>query len=173
MTPRRDWGSLFHRAPEKEIDEEIAYHIDRRTQESIAAGMEPAAARAEAMRRFGYVSGVRSETLRIDRALARRATVGELVQSLMREARVAVRSLRRSTAFTLTAIACIALGIGVTTTIFSAVDAILIRPLPYPDADHLVAVYAQNVPRNYHGTNISYKDYASWRDENQSFAALD
>src|SRR3954471_18490984 len=133
MTPRRHRAWFFHRAPEQEIDEEIAYHIERRTQEFIATGMEPAAARAEAMRRFGYVSDVRAETLRIDRAQARRASLRELADSLMRESRVAVRSLRRSPAFTLTAVVCIALGIAVTTTIFSAVDAILIRPLPYPD----------------------------------------
>jgi hypothetical protein len=94
------------------------------------------------------------------------------LQALIRDVRVAVRALRKSAGFTLTAMVCIALGICVTTTIFSAVDAILFRPLPYPDADRLVAVYSQNVALGYHGTNISYNDYASWRDENQSFASL-
>jgi putative ABC transport system permease protein len=83
-----------------------------------------------------------------------------------------MRALRHAPGFTLAATTCIALGICATTTTFSAVDAILIRPLPYPDADRLVAVYNQNIPRGYHGTNISYKDYASWRDLNRSFSAL-
>src|SRR5690242_15047971 len=172
MTTRRPRTSFFRRAPEKEIDEEIAFHIDRRTQEYKDAGMDPAVARAEAMRRFGYVLDVRAETLRIDRAQARRETLAELLRSIARDARVALRALRHSPGFTSAATACIALGICATTTTFSAVDAILLRPLPYPDADHLVAVYSQNVPRGYHGSNISYKDYASWRDLNRSFTAL-
>ena len=172
MTSRRARTSFFRRTPEKEIDEEIAYHIDRRTQEYIAAGMEPAAARAEATRRFGYVTDVRAETLRIDRAQARRESAGEWLHAVARDMRIAIRALRKSPGFTLTATSCIALGVCVATTIFSAVNAILIRPLPYPDAGRLVAVYDQNVARGYHGTNISYQDYASWRDLNQSFAAL-
>jgi predicted permease len=172
MTMRRDRTWFLRRAPDKEIDEEIAYHIDRRTEEYVAAGMDPPAARAEAMRRFGFVSGVRAETLRIDRAQARRESAGALLQALIRDVRVAVRGPRKSAGFTLTAMVCIALGICVTTTIFSAADAILFRPLPYPGADRLVAVYSQNVALGYHGTNISYNDYASWRDENQSFASL-
>src|SRR4051812_44405283 len=172
MTTRRNRFAFIRRPPEKEVDEEIAYHIDRRTQEYIDGGMEPAAARAEAMRRFGYVREVRAETIRIDRAQARRESAGELLQSLARETGVATRALRRSPGFALMAVFCIALGIGVSTTVFSAVDAVLIRALPYPDADRLVAVYAQNVERGYHGTNISYKDYVSWRDDNQSLAAL-
>jgi predicted permease len=169
---RRARTAFFRRVPEKEIDEEIAFHIDRRTQEYIAAGMNAAEARAEALRRFGYVSEVRAETVRIDRAQARRESLGWLVQSLRRDLRIAWRALRKSPAFALAATACIALGVCVTTTIGSAVDAILIRPLPYPAADRLVAVYSQSIPRGYHATNISYKDYASWRDLNRSFSAL-
>jgi putative ABC transport system permease protein len=86
--------------------------------------------------------------------------------------RFAARGLRKTPGFAVMAIACIALGVGATTTIFSAVNAILIRPLPYRDADRLVAVYSQNIPRGYHGTNISWDDYISWRDENKSLAGL-
>jgi putative ABC transport system permease protein len=84
----------------------------------------------------------------------------------------ALRGLRKSPAFAITAVVCIALGVGVTTTIFAAVNAILIRPLPYPRADRLVAVYAENVERGYHDTNISYGDYASWRDQNRTLSGL-
>ena len=86
--------------------------------------------------------------------------------------RFAARGLRKARGFAAMAIACIALGVAATTTIFSAVNAILIRPLPYRDADRLVAVYGQNIERGYHGTNISWDDYISWRDENKSLTGL-
>jgi putative ABC transport system permease protein len=88
------------------------------------------------------------------------------------DVRFATRALRKSPGFAAMAILCIALGICVTTTIFSAVNAVLIRPLPYPDADQLVAVYSENPARGYRDVNISYKDYASWRDENRTMSAL-
>jgi hypothetical protein len=70
------------------------------------------------------------------------------------------------------AIVCVALGVCVTTTVFSAVNAILLRPLPYQNADRLLAVYAQNLQRGYHGTTISYPDFISWRDGNQTLSSL-
>ena len=72
----------------------------------------------------------------------------------------------------MTAVLCAALGIGVTAAIMSATYAILIRPLPYADADRLVAVYSENMVRGYHGTNISWPDYVSWRDGTRAFASL-
>jgi len=163
---------LMSRGPERDIDDEIAYHLERRVAEYVAQGMEPAAARERAMHRFGQVSGVRAEAVRVERAFARRQRAGEYLGAAIRDARVAMRSIRKSPGFALTATICIALGVGVTTTILSAVDAVLVKPLPYPNAHQLVAVYAQDVPRGWHGVNISYKDYESWRDDNRTLSAL-
>src|SRR3954471_5230143 len=82
--------------------------------------------------------------------------------------RVGWRSLRSNPGYAATAIITAALGIGVTATIVSAAHAILVRPLPYPDADHLVTVYSENTVRGYHRTNISWPDFVSWRDENRA-----
>jgi putative ABC transport system permease protein len=160
------------RSPERDIDDEIQHHIERRTAEYIAAGMDPRTARERALQRFGQVSDVRDETVRIDRALERRERVGELMRAIARDARIGLRGLRKTPGFTFTAALCIALGVCVTTTILSAADAILVKPLPFPDADRLVAAYGQNIPRGYHGSNISYADYVSWRDGNRSLAGL-
>lgn len=163
---------LMSRRPDRDIDDEIEYHLERRIAEYRAQGMDPAAARERAMHRFGHLSGVRAEGVRVERALARRERAGEFLGAAVRDARVAMRSIRKSPGFALTATICIALGVGVTTMILSAVDAILVKPLPYPNANQLVSVYAQDVPRGWHGVNISYKDYLSWRDDNRSLSAL-
>ena len=91
---------------------------------------------------------------------------------VLRDARVGLRSLWRTPTFAVTAVLCAALGIGVTSAILSATYSILVRPLPYADADRLVAVYSENTVRGYHGTNISWPDYVSWRDGTRAFASL-
>ena len=70
------------------------------------------------------------------------------------------------------AIASIGLGIGLSTTIFSAVNGILLRALPYQDADRLVAVYTRNVPRVITGSNIGWLEYVQWRDQNKTLAGI-
>jgi hypothetical protein len=104
---------------------------------------------------------VRDETLRIDERIMRREARAERWADVFRDARVGLRSLRRTPSFAITAVLCAALGIGVTAAILSATYSILIRPLPYPGADRLVAVYSENTARGYHGTNISWPDYVS------------
>ena len=163
---------LMSRGPERDIDDEIAYHLERRIAEYVAQGMDPAAARERAMHRFGQVSGVRAEAMRVERAFVRRQHAGEFFGAVMRDACIAMRAIRKSPGFAFTATICIALGVGVTTMILSAVDTILLKPLPYPNANQLVSVYAQDIPRGWHGINISYKDYASWRDDNRTLSAL-
>src|SRR5262245_35210948 len=90
----------------------------------------------------------------------------------MLDFRHAWRTLRRSPGFTLVAIACVALGGGLTTTIFAAVNGVLLRPLPLPDDERLVVVHEQNRPKDLHNTRISWADYASWRAESHVFAAM-
>ncbi|HEX5180939.1 MAG TPA: ABC transporter permease [Gemmatimonadaceae bacterium] len=160
------------RGVERDIDDEIAYHLERRVAEYVAAGLDPIAARERAMQRFGQVSSVRDEAVRMERAYKRRQSARDLVAAVARDARVALRAILKSPGFAITSIVCIALGVGVTTMILSAVDAMLVRPLPYPNARQLVSVYAQNVSHDYHRVNVSYKDYVSWRDENRSLLAL-
>ena len=92
--------------------------------------------------------------------------------TLLHDCRLSVRSLLRSRAFTIVAVACIAIGVAVTATIFGAVHSILVRPLPYPDAERLVAIYGAMPQRDARGTNISYWDYAAWRKENRTFADI-
>jgi putative ABC transport system permease protein len=155
-----------------DVDDELAFHLEMRVSELVERGMPPAAARAEAERIFGDMRAIRDACVTIDERRVRRHERREGVDDMMRDFSFAARSLRKSPGFTLMAIICVALGVGVTTTIFSAVDGILLRPLPYPNADRLVAVYSRLAAKGATGINISYEDYLSWRDENRTFSEL-
>ena len=148
-----------------DVEDEIAFHLEMRARDLTATGLSPAAARAASERDFGDVGAIRAACVTIDERRHRRERRVEYMDDLWHDLRLAVRSVRTAPGFALAAVLCVALGVAVTTTIFSAVHGILIRPLPYPDAERLVAVYAQNVARGYRGSNISYPDYVAWRDE--------
>jgi len=154
------------------VEDEIDSHLALLTADLVARGLTPAEARREAEREFGAVMTIRDECIAIERRRRRRVNLSEALMSILQDIRYAARSLRANRGFAAAAILCTALGVGATATIFSAVYATLLRPLPFANADELVAVYsawpAQNVTRG----NISYPDYVSWRDENTSLSGL-
>ena len=118
---------------EREIDAEMRSHIEMRTADNIAAGMSPEAARRDARVRFGSAEAVREHAAEADVALFW-ASVG-------RDVRFAMRQLGHSPGFAATAIAILAVGIGASTAIFSAVYPILFEPLPYPHAGRILTVW--------------------------------
>jgi len=163
---------FWRRDPQRDVDDEIAFHLEERVADLIARGLAPDEARRRATHEFGDTRAVRDETVRIDERMMRRGARAEWWADVGRDARVGLRSLRRTPSFAVTAVLCAALGIGVTAAILSATYAILIRPLPYPNADRLVAIYSENPARGYHGSNISWPDYVSWRDGTRAFASI-
>jgi putative ABC transport system permease protein len=84
----------------------------------------------------------------------------------------AARSLRRSPGFVIAAVATLALGIGANSAIFSVVNAVLMRPLPYPDPDRLVLVWERNVPRHQETNVVNPQNYLDWQDRAKSFSGL-
>ncbi len=121
------------RAVKREIDEELRFHIEQRTAENLAAGMAPEEAAREARKRFGNL-----QTIREDCRDAKGASFGE---GMWREIRFAIRQLRRNPVFTGVVALTLALGIGANTAIFSVIDSVVLRPLPYRQPDHLVRVW--------------------------------
>jgi len=154
------------------VDDEIDAHLALLTADFVAQGLPPADARAEAEREFGAVGTIRDECIAIERRRRRRVNLSEAAMGILQDVRYTARSLRANAAFAIAAIVCTALGVGSTATIFSAVHATLIRPLPFENPDEVVAVYAGIPAKNVTGVNISYPDYTSWRDESKSFSKL-
>ena len=138
---RRAVRFIFRRAQIVEaVDDELAFHLDMRTQRLIACGMPPDAARREALRQFGDVDSVRRDCVTYDeereRTMRRRNYSEELLQDLS----YAARTLRRNLGFSLVVVLTLALGIGANTAIFTLIDAVLLRQLDVRRPAELVAV---------------------------------
>ena len=172
MSVWRRYLSFFRRDPRVDAGDEVRFHIEMRTRDYLARGMTPDEARRAAEADFGSPGSphrIVEEVARIDARIEERRARAEWWDALMRDVRVGLRSLRRSPAFTLTAVLTAGLGIGVTAAIVSAGYAILVRPLPFSQPDRLVSIYSENPGRAWTRVNISWLDYQSWREGNRAF----
>jgi len=149
-----------------DLDDELRDHLHSVIEELVARGMTRDAAHAEAIRRFGDVSRVRSEVHQLDTRHATRAACAKAVEALVYDLRHAARGLRRSVSFTLVASVSIALGVAANSTIFSVVNAVLLRPIPGAHAPRLVRVYA-----NQHSP-FGWTELAWFRDSAKTFEAF-
>jgi len=132
------WSSLKRARIEEEVDAEFAFHVDMTMQMLVAQGMSHADARAEAVRRFGDIAVVAAECQRFGRQRDRSRSRAEYVSELKQDIVFAFRQLRRTPGFAVTAILTLALGIGATAAVFSALYAVVLSPLPFANADRVV-----------------------------------
>ena len=123
-----------------DIDRELLFHIEGRIEELVAAGQSRTDAEREVFERFGDLPTVRDECEEIDAMTHRRREFTEWRSALARDVRYALRGLVQRPGFSAVVITTLALGIGATTAIYTLLDAVVLRPLPYPNADRLVYI---------------------------------
>ena len=116
----------------QDLDQEIREHIAMETQDNVERGMSPEEARYAALRKFGNMTRVKEETREVW-SLTR-------LEQLLQDVHFGARTLRKSPGFTAIAIITLALGVGATAAIFSFVNAVLLKPLAYPDPERIVSV---------------------------------
>jgi putative ABC transport system permease protein len=158
-----------------EVEDEIAFHLEERTRELAAAGMDPEAARAAALREFGDVAEARAELEEIGRRRVRRARRSGWWGDLRQDVRYAWRGLLGSPGFTLVAVLTLALGIGAATAIYTVVDTVLLRPLGVRDADAVVVLRErprdEEAPSVRSGT-VSPANFFDWEAQTRSFSSM-
>jgi len=154
-----------------DVEDEIRFHLEMRTKELIDEGWPPSEAQAEARRLFGNLARVRSDCRSIGRAREKEASRAQHLDALIQDLRLALRQLARSPGLTGVAVLTLALGIGANTAIFSLVDSLLLRPLPYPEPLELVTV-DHHYPTWDLDAGVSAPGFRDYRDRARSFASV-
>jgi predicted permease len=157
-------GMLRRERLDQDLDEEMRSHLEMRAADNLAAGMSPEEARYEAQKRFGNPALLKED--------ARNADIVGWLDEAARDFRYALRMLQRSPGFTAVAVLTLALGIGANTAIFSVINSVLLRPLPYHDPAGLVMVWENNsLHPNPHNT-VSPPNFLDWQSRNTVFSGM-
>ena len=155
---------LWRQDVEGRLDDELRFHIDRQTEKNRRAGLPHDEARRQALLRLGGLEQVRERTRDEFRAAA--------VENTVRDVRFGLRALMRAPAFVIVAVLTLGLGIGATTAMFSVVNGVLLRPLPYPAQDRLVETAAYAPSSGTSASSASPAMYFGYRDHNRTFDAI-
>jgi len=161
---------FFHRRQvEQEIDEELRFHLELRAEELVREGMSLEEARREARRRFGDVEYTRRYCRDQSTRREKRSWRRELLFDLGRDLRYALRHLRRTAGHSAVAIGVLALGIGASVTMFSVVNGVLLRPLPFPESHRLVRIWDTGPRFDGRTVNVNPLNFLDWRVAARSF----
>jgi hypothetical protein len=148
---------------ERELDEELQFHLRNQIEQNVERRMNPEEARYAARRLFGGVEQVKQR--------CRDLRGVNLIESALQDIQFGFRQLWRNPGFTAVAIITLALGIGANTAIFSVVNAVLLQPLPYPNPGRLVYI-SEFWPREQPAHRVATPDFANWLEHNRVFEAL-
>ena len=162
----RFWGSDVR----ADVDAELGFHIDELTGRLVREGRDPAEARAEAERRFGDYARVEAACVDIDRGWERQRRWRQLLADSWQDLRIGTRTLARKPGFTIAAVVVLGLGLGAVITMLSVINAVFVRPLPFPAPERIVSV----VRRQPSGPNRIHaqRTVAFVRDRSEAFSAL-
>ncbi|MGD2122298.1 MAG: ABC transporter permease [Gemmatimonadota bacterium] len=157
---------------EKDVEEEIRFHLEARKEELVREGMAPREAAARAEAEFGDVAKYRKQMRSLGRRRSSRIRRADLRDAFRQDLSFAFRQLWRNKGFTSAASVTLALGVGATTAIFSVVNGVLLKPLPYPDPDRLVAVRYVSNSTGTISTSLSQPDIQDLQDQASSLSYL-
>lgn len=157
-------GLVAREQVERELDEEVRFHLDMETQTNIRRGMSPEEARREAHRKFGGVER--------HKEAAREARGTRPLEDLVRDVRMSMRGLARSPGFAAAVLCTLALGIGGTTSVFSVVRGVLLRPLPFPEAHELTTIWLANDREGIEEDVTSWPNFQDWRSQTDAFQEM-
>ena len=149
---------------DRELEEEMRFHLEMKARENVEAGMKPEEARYAARRQFG------NQTLLQE--VSREMWVVRSIETLFQDLRFGVRMLLKHKGFTVVATLTLALGVGANTAIFSVVNTVLLRPLPFQEADRLMMLGAVDARKDGGLSSISYPNFVDWRAQSGSFERL-
>jgi putative ABC transport system permease protein len=167
----RIWGLLARiraivhgERADRELDEEISFHLEQEAAKLERGGLSPVEARRRAMVAFGGVAQTHEShrDVRVVRWLA----------DIVADARFALRSLRRAPLIAAAAVITLALGIGTATTIYTVIDTVLLRPLPFPHGERLFMIGEENAERNWHGQEAAPANMLDWREQIPAFTSV-
>jgi putative ABC transport system permease protein len=150
--------------PENPVEQEIGFHIAELTESYVAQGISPEEARRRAMLEFGGREQVKQQV--------REVHISALLESAMFNLRSAVRFLRKSPSFSMIVILTLALGIGANSAVFSAIDAIILRALPFPNGNQLVALYQHDYKGRDANTFVAPVRLEDWNRLNSTFQGI-
>lgn len=152
---------LFHRAAaEHELDEELRFHLEMETEKNVRLGLSAVEARRRALRDFGGVEPTKE---------AHRDVRGRWLEELAADSRYALRTLRRAPVLAGAAILTLALGIGANTMIFSAVNAVILSPLPFHDPGRLVMLWEKNPEKHWYKEICAPANVLDWKEQVRAF----
>jgi len=180
MERRKSFWYLRRRSVESDVDEELNTHLEMRIEELVQSGMSRDDARREAMRQFGDLEGTRRYCRQQDQTRENVMQRTLSFQDVMQDVKIGARSLMRVPLLTATIILTVGVGMGATTAIFSAIDAAILRPLPYANADRLVRIYTDTKPYKFRFSAVDYlafteqqtrfEQHATFTDRSVSFS---